>query len=178
MHDPASDSGGFLYITEVTTSTAELESDDFTSSTAEALRQFLSHPDLRDKWTLAVYIAAPARWRTRGGHPPGSAAHKSWLARGTEKDMRSFFRVGFVQPPKLGDRIYITKRAFCGAALKLTHEQALAVPLQPLERGEASPAEVQRSMQDFCTVMGIPYPPPGAASDPLLGAIMGRASWD
>ena len=157
--DREAQDGGFMYIADVTIK-PEHKAGGATDVTAEAVRLFLTHPKVGGAWSLAVYIPEADGWRdaTPGGHAVGSVGHRAFITAGQKADMRTFFRVGFEQPPRLGNRVYITQNEMLLPAgttrLQFTHAEALAMPVGPLDRQRASAREMAQNMNDFRAAMG------------------------
>ena len=156
--DPKAQDGGFMYITDITIK-PEHKAGGATDVTAEAVRLFLTHPKVGGAWSLAVYIPEADGWRDAapGGHAVGSVGHRAFIVAGQKADMRAFFRVGFEQPPRLGNRVYITQNEMLLPAgtirFRFTHAEALAMPVGPLDRQPVSPHETAQSMNDFGAAM-------------------------
>ena len=123
--DPAAARGGFLYISDFMMP-SEYRVGGATEASTDVVRQFVNHPELSDRWSLAVYVPECDGWRDNrpGGHERGSAGHKAFIAQGCAADMRAFFRAEFVQATTLDNRIYLTSRR---RHTRLSHEEALAI---------------------------------------------------
>jgi len=163
--DGEAGSGRFMYITTVETP-AEYSNDGTVSDvTTLALRRFL----LLNDFTLAVYIPdgqkkeSPDRqaiFHANLGGPPVTQAVKkrfdAFIDAGIVQDRIPFLRAGFLQHPKMDNRLYLTQGLVGNT---MTHEEAAAVPtvvVRPLTSAERARAE-RESTQDMARAFGLSF---------------------
>eukprot|EP00729_Bicosta_minor_P007031 gene7031-19742_t len=180
--DGEAGSGRFMYITTVETP-AEYSNDGTVSDvTTLALRRFLLLNDFtlaglpfgvrrlllevaravvsaRRRLLLEVARAVAIFHANLGGPPVTQAVKKrfdAFIDAGIVQDRIPFLRAGFLQHPKMDNRLYLTQGLVGNT---MTHEEAAAVPtvvVRPLTSAERARAE-RESTQDMARAFGLSF---------------------
>jgi hypothetical protein len=163
--DPSTHQGGFLYIKEHDIA-ARFRPEGDTGVVSQAITRLLDLPTLRNRWTVAAYIAdgrdpsdryrayGMTRYRRRGepATPEEGAARAAARLRFIADDCRPFVRLHFkeiISPAANAGWLYVTKTLL--QKRMLSHQEALRVALRATTECEAS--EPQGLDADLCNTI-------------------------
>lgn len=163
--DPYTQQGGFLYIREHDIA-AQFRPEGDTGVVSQAITRLLDLPTLRNRWTVAAYIAdgrdpsdryrayGMTRYRRRDepATPEERAARAAARLQFIADDCRPFVRVHFKEiiSPAAGDGwLYVTKTLL--QKRMLSHQEALCLALRAT--AECKPSEPQGLDADLCNTI-------------------------